>query len=94
MGSEKRHAVARVSKYFSKDKMRAIMKTFITSQFNYCPLTWMFHNRTLNNKINRLHERALRLVYNEENLSLQELLDLGNSVTVHHKNLQKLGVEM
>ena len=39
------------------------MKAFVISQFNYCPLTWMFHNRTLNNKINKLHERALRLVY-------------------------------
>ena len=69
------------------------MKTFITSQFNYCPLTWMFHSRALNNKVNRLHERALRLVYNEENVSFQELLDLDNSVTVDHKNLQKLAVE-
>ena len=93
-GSQKLHALACVSKYFSKDKMRVIMKTFITSQFNYCPLTWMFHSRALNNKINKLHERALRLVYNEENLSFQELLDLDKSVTVHHKNLQKLAVEM
>ena len=54
----------------------------------------MFHSRTLNNKINRLHERALRLVYNDENLSFQELLNLDNSVTVHQKNLQKLAVEM
>ena len=93
MGSQKLHALTLVSKYFSKDKMRVIMKTyFITSQFNYCPLTWMFHNKTLNNKIDRLHERALRLVYNEENLSFQELLDLDNSV--HHKKLQKLAVEM
>ena len=60
-GSQKLHALARVSKYFSKEKMRVIMKTFITSQFNYCPLTWMFHNRTFNNKINRLHERTLRV---------------------------------
>ena len=51
------------------------MKTFITSQFNCCPLVWMFHNRTLNNKINRLYERALRIVYKNENLTFQELLD-------------------
>ena len=93
-GSQKLHALARISKFMSKDKLKIIMKTFITSQFNYCPLTWMFHNRTLNNKINRLHERALRLVYNDENLSFQELLDLDKSVTVHHRNLQKLAIEM
>ena len=70
------------------------MKTFITSQFNYCPLTWMFHNRTLNNKINKLHERVLRLVYDDINLSFQDLLDLDNSMTIHQRNIQKLAIEM
>ena len=69
------------------------MKAFITSQFSYCPLMWMFHSRNLNNKINRIHERALRLVY-QNNLSFSELLDLDNSVTVHQKNLQVLVTEI
>ena len=47
----------------------------------------MFHSCTLNRKINRIHERALRLVY-QNNLSFSELLHLDNSVKVHHKNLQ------
>ena len=80
-GSQKLHALARVSKYFSKEKMRVIMKTFITSQFNYCPLTWMFHNRIFNNKINRLHERTLRLVYNDENISFQEMYKIKNDLS-------------
>ena len=54
----------------------------------------MFHNRTLNNKINKLHERALRLVYKNENLSFIELLDTDNSVTIHQRNLQRLAIEM
>ena len=70
------------------------MKTFIQSQFNYCSLTWMFHSRILNNKINKLHERTLRLVYKNENLTFQDLLELGNSVTLHQKKLQKLATEM
>ena len=37
---------------------------------------------------------ALRLVYNNENLSFDELLDLDNSVSNHHRNLQRLTVEM
>ena len=69
------------------------MKAFITSKFSYCPLIWMFHSRNLNNKINRIHERALRLVYHN-NLSFSELLDLDNSVTVHQKNLQVLVTEI
>ena len=69
------------------------MKAFITSQFSYCPLIWMFHSRSLNNKINRIHEQALRLVY-QSNLSFSELLDLDNSVTVHQKYLQVLETEI
>ena len=92
-GNQKLHALARISKYLSQDKLRIIMKTFIDSQFNYCPLTWMFHNRTLKNKINKLHERALRIVYKNEKLTFQELLDI-NSITIHEKNLQRLATEM
>ena len=66
-GNQKLHTLARISKYMDENKLRIIMKTFIQSQFNYCPLTWMFHNRTLNNKINKLHERALRIVYKDNN---------------------------
>ena len=58
-GNQKIKALARISKYMNKDKLKLIMKAFITSQFYYAPLTWMFHSRTLNNKINKLHERAL-----------------------------------
>ena len=32
------HAVARISKFISKKKLRVLMKTFIMSQFSYCPL--------------------------------------------------------
>ena len=51
----KLHALARMSKFMNTEKLRMIMKAFIESQFGYCPLVWMFHSRTLNNKINRLH---------------------------------------
>ena len=93
-GNQKLHALARISKYMNKDKLKLIMKAFITSQFNYAPHTWMFHSRTLNNKINKLHERALRLVYDKQNLTFQELLELDDSITIHHKNIQKLAIEM
>ena len=69
------------------------MKAFITSQFSYCLLIWMFHSRNLSNKINRIHKQALRLVY-QNNLSFSKLLDLDNSVTVHQKILQVLVTEI
>ena len=78
----------------SKAKLRILIKAFIESQFGYCPLVWMFHSRTLNNRINRIHERALRTVYKDPSLTFQELLYRDNSVTIHHRNLQKLAIEM
>ena len=92
--SKKLHALRRVSQYIQKDKLKLIMKAFIESQFSYCPLVWMFHNRDLNNRINILHEKALRLVYNDSMLSFEQLLSLDNSFTIHHRNLQKLAIEM
>ena len=78
----------------SVDQLRIILKSFIESQFAYCPLVWMFHSRALDNRINKLHERALRLVYKKTLLTFDELLQIDKSFTIHHRNLQKLATEM
>ena len=75
-------------------KKRIIMNAFLKSQFNYCLLVWMCCNRSLNTKINRLHKRCLRIVYNDKKSSFNELLVKDGSVSIHHQNLQKLAAEM
>ena len=60
--NKKYHALARVRNYTDTKKRRALMNDFITSQFSYCPLVWKFHGRSLNKRIKKFHERALRLV--------------------------------
>ena len=70
------------------------MKTFILSHFGYCPLVWMFHNRKFNHRINRLHERALRIVYKDDKSSFKELLIKDDSFTVHERNIQTLAIEL
>ena len=57
------NALGRVAPFMNIEKRRTIMNAFFNSQFSYCPLIWMFHSRLINNKINRLHERCLRIVY-------------------------------
>ena len=54
----------------------------------------MFHNRSLNNKINRLHERCLRITYNDKHSSFEELLVKDNSVSIHHNDIHTLAIEM
>ena len=92
--SKKLHALARVAHYMTIEKRRIIMKTFINSHFNYCPLVWMFHSRSLNNRINRIQERALRIVYNDNLSTFKELLCKDNSVTIHVRNIQMLAIEV
>ena len=54
----------------------------------------MFHSRHLNNKINRIHERALRIVYKDYESNFNTLLGKDNSVSIHAKNLHILMIEM
>ena len=92
--STKLNAFARISGYMDLPKHWVIKKSFITSQCGYCPLIWMFHSRALNNKINSIHERALRITYNDSKSTFEELLNKDNSVSIHHRNLQVLAIEM
>ena len=41
-------------------KRGILLNAFFEGHFHYCPVIWVFHSRTLNNKISRLHERSLR----------------------------------
>ena len=54
----------------------------------------MFHNRKLNRKINHIHERVLRLVYDDYTSSFKDLLQKDGSVSVHHQNIHSVAIEM
>ena len=54
----------------------------------------MFHNRTLNNKINRIHEQALRIVYHDKTSNFTEILQKDNAVSVYQRNLQVPATEI
>ena len=74
------------------NQCRTIMKA---SQFGYCTLVWIFDgNRTLNNAMDNIQERALRLVYADYNSSFDQLLAKDSSYGIHHLYLQRLAVEI
>ena len=64
-----------------------INEIIFDSQFSYCPLIWMFISRSSNHKVNRLHERSLRILYKDDISNFSELLQKNNSVTVHTRNI-------
>ena len=90
--SRKIHALSRVALYMKISKRCILMNAFFKSQFSYCPLVWMCHSRANNGKINRLHERCLRIIYSDKQSSFETLLEKDGSVSVH--NLQILATEM
>ena len=90
----KLNALARISHYLNEHKRKLLMKTFIISQFNYCPIVWMYCQRKSNNLINRIHERALRIAYNDYTSDFESLLRNDNSVTIHQRNIQTLTLEI
>ena len=63
--------------------------------FSYCPVIWMFRSGKMDHRINSIHKRALKLVYEDShNLTFQELMTKEKSVSVHQKNLQLLATEI
>ena len=63
------------------NQRKLLLNAFITSQF---------YSRKQNHHINRIHERALRVVYKDHSSSFDELFEKDNSFKIHDKNLQKL----
>ena len=92
--SQKLHALSRVGNYMNFSQRKLIMNSFILAQFGYCPLVWMFHSRGLNNRINKIHERSLRIVYQDHKSSFEELLKRENAFTIHQRNIQTLCIEL
>ena len=71
--NRKLNVIARVRNYMELPKRRILMNTFFKVQFYYCPAVWIFYFRSLNNRINRLHEHCLRIIYNDKLLCFEKL---------------------
>ena len=54
----------------------------------------MCRSRTIKRKINRLHERCLRIIYNDKQSSFSELLEKDGFLSIHMRNIQFLTIEM
>jgi hypothetical protein len=92
--SQKINALARIRNYLDLNCTKTLYNAFLISPFMYCPLIWMFHSKSLNSLINKVHRRALSIVYDRFGISLNELLKLDNSVSIHVLNLRWLMIEV
>ena len=92
--SKKINALSRQCNVLPFNRRKHRIQAFFYSQFSYCPLDWMFCNQNQNSRINKLHHRALRVVYRDVVSPFEELLRKDRSVTIHHRNLRFLVTEI
>jgi len=87
-------ALRRIRRHLPLKKAKLIYNSYVISSFSYCPLIWMFCAKKENTKINNVHKKALRILYNRPDLPFSELLKINNSYPIHILNLQKLVTEV
>ena len=80
--------------YISREQALIICNAVILSNFNYCPLIWLFCNKGAYKEIDRTHKRALRILYNDYECPFEALLTRSGSFCIHVRNLQKLMTEI
>ena len=80
--------------YLSFNAKRVLINSYIISNFNYCPLVWMFSTAKSLNKIESLQKRALRFLYNDYLISYEGLLEKAGQVKRNVYRLRNLYVEI
>ena len=88
------NALSTVSSFLSYQQKKEMSDSFISGQFNYCPLIWTFSSIRSYRKINKLSERSLRLCHNDYTSSYDELLSKQDLVNMHVRNIQQLMTEI
>ena len=86
--------LCRIKNTLKFQQQMILFKSSFETQFKCCPLIWRFCCRSAIYKISKLHERALRLVYDDYNSKFQRFLIKDGSFTIHHQNIQTLAIEI
>ena len=86
------NALAQISKHLNINSRRAIYKSFITSNFSYCPLVWHFCGQVNNQKLEKIQERALRILFADYNSSYTELLGRAGTTTLLIQRLRLIAL--
>ena len=90
----KKNVLSRMCRFLDTPGRLAVVQSFITANFNYCPLIWHFCNRTDSLKLERLLIRALRITYSDYVSHYDQLLSKARLLTLELTRLQLLAVEI
>ena len=92
--NQKLSALARISKLVTPTQRKKLINSFINAQFTYCPLIWMLFSKGCYKRINKIHERSLRLILNDYESSFDSLLSTLNEKTIHQRCINVLLTEV
>ena len=87
VASAKIKGLGRIRDGLNLSQAKILYNPFILSQVNYCCLVRMFCSKALQDKINQIQKRALRIVCNKPDLNTDKLVELDKSTTIHIKNI-------
>ena len=88
------HALNRVSKFLNEEVKIKLYNTFVLSNFLYCCTVWHFCSNKCSYKMEKIHKRALRVVFNDYESSYMELLKKANRPPLYVSRMETIGVEM
>ena len=92
--NNKTKALLRIRKFLNLEQAQVLAEAYISSNFRYCPLIWMFCGKMSDNLIAKSNYRTLRAIYYTQTRSYEELLHLSGKKKIHTQNLQILMVEV
>ena len=69
------NALERISKFFNEQCRMHVYKSFVSANFNHCPVVWMFCGKTNLGKPQRLQERTLSIIFFREVTQLQWVIE-------------------
>jgi len=81
-------------KFLNPEAKNVLIESFIMSNFNYCPLVWMFCNSKLKRIQENIQKRALRFQLNDYESNYEQLLEKSNKSTIGIRKLQILATEI
>ena len=68
------NVLKRLKQFIGFEERKTLVQRFVYSNFNYCPLVWHFSSAKSLQKVERIQERALRFLFNDNSSSYEELL--------------------
>ena len=81
-------------KFLNQEAKKVLIESFIMSNFNYCPLVWLFCNSKSTGKQETIQKRALRFLYDDYESNYEHLLTLANKPTIEVRKLRFLAIEI